>query len=240
MPISLRLEDAFRDIRIGLRVLKRSPVFTTVAILTLALGIGANAAIFHLIDTLSLRSLPIENPQALVDVRADGTDTFGNSQGRNAHVTYPLWEQIRTHQRAFSGTFAWSAYPMLVGRGAAARQVDGLWVSADFFRVLGVNPARGRLLDSSDDGPDCAASTAVVSYDYWRTAFSGRESAVGEHTHHLRTAHHRRRRDSGGVHRPRGRPAVRHRAAVVHCGAGGQTHRSPRRLVVAGDGTSRS
>jgi predicted permease len=175
----LRLEDAFRDLRYGLRVLRRSPVFTAVAILTLALGIGANAAIFHLIDTLSLRSLPIANPDALVDVRAEGTDTFGNSQGRNANVTYPLWEQIRTHQRAFSGTFAWTAFPMLVGRGAAGRQVDGLWVSGDFFRVLGANPARGRLLDSSEDGPDCAANTAVVSYDYWRTALGGRESVVG-------------------------------------------------------------
>jgi predicted permease len=179
VPTSLWLEDAFRDIRHGLRVLKRGPVFTVVAIVTLALGIGANAAIFHLIDTLSLRSLSIADPDALVDVRADGTDGFGFSQGRNAHVTYPLWEQIRAHQRAFTGTLAWADTRLAVGRGAGARQVDGLWVSGDFFRVLGVNPAVGRLLDSSDDGPDCAASTAVVSYDYWRTALGGREAIVG-------------------------------------------------------------
>jgi predicted permease len=179
VPTSLRLEDAVRDLRFGLRVLRRSPVFTTVAILTLALGIGANAAIFHLIDTISLRSLPIANPDALVDIRADGTDTFGFSQGRNAHVTYPLWEQIRTHQRAFTGTFAWAETGLNVGRGAAARPIDALWVSGEFFRVLGVGPAIGRLLNSSDDNSACAAMTVVVSYDYWRTALGGRESVVG-------------------------------------------------------------
>jgi putative ABC transport system permease protein len=179
VPTSLRLEDAFRDIRYGLRVLKRSPVFTAVAILTLALGIGTNAAIFHLIDTISLRSLPIANPDALVDIRADGTDSFGFSQGRNAHVTYPLWEQIRTHQRALTGTLAWADTRLVVGRGAGARPIDGLRVSGDFFRVLGVNPAIGRLFDASDDRPDCAATIAVVSYDYWRTALGSRESVVG-------------------------------------------------------------
>ena len=115
MPTSLRLEDLFRDLRFGLRVLRRSPVFTTVAILTLALGIGANAAIFHLIDTLSLRSLPIADPEALVDVRASGTDIFF-TQGRNPHATYPLWEQIRTHQRAFTGTLAWALINHYSGR----------------------------------------------------------------------------------------------------------------------------
>jgi predicted permease len=174
------LEDLARDARYGLRVLRRSPAFAAVAVLTLALGIGANAAIFHLIDALSLRSLPIANPEALVDVRADGIDGFGlHVGGPNGRVTYPLWEQLRTHQRAFSGLFAWGNAGLVVGRGAGARRADGLWVSGDIFRVLGLTPVRGRLLTSSDDSPACDASVAVVSYDYWQASLGGSESAVG-------------------------------------------------------------
>lgn len=100
-------ENIVRDMRYGLRVLGRSPIFTAVAILSLALGIGANAAIFHLIDTIRLRSLVIANPEQLAEVRADGPQAFGSYEGINAKVTYPLWELIRAHQGAFAGIFAW-------------------------------------------------------------------------------------------------------------------------------------
>jgi predicted permease len=175
----LWLEDLGRDVRYGLRVLRRSPAFAAVAILTLALGIGANAAIFHLIDALRLRSLPIANPDELVDIRADGIDGFGVNSGPNGRVTYPLWHEIRTHQRALSGTFAWGNAGLVIGRGADARRAEGLWVSGDFFRVLGLVPARGRLLAPSDDSPACDAGAAVVSYDYWQASLGGRESVVG-------------------------------------------------------------
>jgi predicted permease len=173
------LEDLTRDVRYGLRVLRRSPVFTVVAVLTLALGIGANAALFHLIDTLSFRSLPIADPHELADVRADGVDGFGINLGTNGQVTYPLWEQIRTHQRAFAGVFAWGNAGLVVGRGAGARPADGLWVSGDFFRVLGVTPVRGRLLATSDDQPGCGTNVAVVSHDFWQTSLGGDDSVVG-------------------------------------------------------------
>jgi predicted permease len=174
----LWLEDLGRDVRYGLRVLRRSPAFAVVAVLTLALGIGANAAIFHLIDALRLRSLPIANPDELIDIRADGIDGVGINSGPNGRVTYPLWEQIRTNQRAFSGTFAWANAGLVIGRGTGARPAEGLWVSGDFFRVLGLMPARGRLLASNDDSPACA-SVAVVSYDYWQSSLGGSESVVG-------------------------------------------------------------
>jgi predicted permease len=172
------LEDLARDLRYGLRVLRRSPVFAVVAILTLALGIGANAAIFRLIDALSLRSLPIARPEELVEIRADGIDGFGINIP-NGRVTYPLWEQIRTHQRALSGVFAWGNAGLVVGRGASAHRAEGLWVSGDFFRALGLRPARGRLLAPDDDSHACGASVAVVSHDYWQTALGGAESVVG-------------------------------------------------------------
>ena len=175
----LWLEDLVRDGQYGLRVLRRSPAFTAVAILTLALGIGANAAIFHLIDALSLRSLPIANPQELAEIEADGIEGFGVDAGPNGRVTYPLWEQMRTHQRAFSGIFAWGNAGLVIGRGAEAQRADGLWVSGDFFNVLGLVAARGRLFVSSDDAPACGPSVAVVSYDFWQASLGGSESVVG-------------------------------------------------------------
>ena len=172
-------DNMIRDTRYGLRLLRRSPIFTTVAILSLALGIGANAAIFQLIDTIKLRSLPIANPQELAEVRPDGPQAFGSYEGVNSYATYPLWEQIHARQSAFSAMFAWGNAEFLVGRGAEARAARGLWVSGDFFPVLRISPERGRLLGPSDDRRGCGAESAVVSHGFWRTYLGGRESAIG-------------------------------------------------------------
>ena len=99
------VDHAARDARYGLRLLQRSPIFTVVAILSLALGIGANAAIFHLIDTIQLRSLAIAHPEELAEVRPDGPQAFGTYDGVNAKATAPLWELIRANQSAFSAIF---------------------------------------------------------------------------------------------------------------------------------------
>jgi putative ABC transport system permease protein len=173
------VDHVLRDTRYGLRLLRRAPIFTTVAILSLAFGIGANAAIFQLIDTLRFRSLPIANSQELAEVRADGVHGFGVSGDFNSEVTYPLWEQIRTHQMAFAAMFAWGNATLIVGRGGEARQARGLWVSGGFFPVLGLTPERGRLLSTADDHRGCGAGPAVVSHAFWQGYFGGRESAIG-------------------------------------------------------------
>jgi hypothetical protein len=173
------MDDLVRDARYGVRLLRRSPAFTLVAMFSLALGIGANAAIFRLIDIVSLRSLPIRSPQELAEVRAEGVHGFGVSADFNSEVTYPLWEQIRAHQRAFSSLFAWGNTIFLVGRGGDARRANGLWVSGDFFPVLGIAPERGRLLTAADDSRGCGAGPAVVSHAFWQAYFGGRESTVG-------------------------------------------------------------
>jgi predicted permease len=173
------IDHAIRDTRYAARVLIRSPIFATVAILSLALGIGANAAIFELIDTIRLRSLAVANPQELGEVRLDGPQAFGNYEGINARATFPVWEQIRTQQHAFSRMFAWGDTGFPVGRGAEARGVRGLWVSGDFFAVLGITPERGRLLAASDDRRGCGAGSAVVSHAFWQSYFGGQESAIG-------------------------------------------------------------
>ena len=174
------LENVARDVRYGLRVLRRSPVFTTVAVLSLALGIGANAAIFHLIDNVRLRSLPVPNPRELAEIRLDGPDAFGIYDGVYARATYPLWEQIRSHQEAFSGVFAWGNAQLIVGRGSEARPARGLWASGELFPVLGLVAARGRLLAAADDRPGCGAQAAVISYGFWQSHFGGAESVVGQ------------------------------------------------------------
>jgi len=173
------MEDLIRDTRYGLRLLARSPMFTIVAVLSLALGIGANAAIFHLIDALTLRSLAVANPHELVEVRADGPQAFGTYDGANSKATYPLWEQIRANQSAFSATFAWGDAEFVVGRAAEGRLARGLWVSGDFFQVLGILPHRGRLFGPADDSRGCGAGSAVVSHAFWQSHLGGRESAIG-------------------------------------------------------------
>src|SRR5712691_3012922 len=180
LPLGARTVDhLIRDARYGLRLLRRTPVFATVAILSLALGIGANAAIFQLIDTVRFRVLPVADPQSLAAVHADGVNGFGISAGLNAEVTSPLWEQIRDHQTAFASIFAWGDAEFLVGRAGEARGARGLWVSGDFFRALGLTPQQGRLLTADDDHRQCGAGAAVVSDAFWRSYLGRRETAIG-------------------------------------------------------------
>jgi len=147
--------------------------------LSLALGIGANAAIFQLIDTVRLRSLPVPDPAGLVEVRAEGVHGFGVSSNFNAEVTYPLWEQLRAHQVAFGSIFAWGDAQLMVGRADDARAARGLWVSGDLFRGLGITPERGRLIAADDDRRGCGAGPAVVSHAFWQVYLGGRDTAIG-------------------------------------------------------------
>jgi putative ABC transport system permease protein len=172
------VDHVIRDARYGLRLLKRSPIFTVVAILSLALGIGANAAIFHLTDTIQLRSLAIAHPEQLAEVRPDGPQAFGTYDGVNAKATGPLWTLIRANQSAFSTIFAWGDTAFVVGRGAASRRARGVWVSGDFFGALGIAPARGRLIGPDDDRSGCDAA-AVISHGFWQSSFGSRDAAIG-------------------------------------------------------------
>ena len=174
------LENIVRDLRHAARVLRRSPGFTGVAILSLALGIGANTAIFQLLDAIRLRSLPVANPQQLANVRiAGGHGGMGLNDGFNSEFTNPMWEAIRDRQEAFSGVFAWGSTGFIVGRGADSRNVDGLWVSGDFFPALRAAPTRGRLFTASDDRRGCGLRFAVISHAFWQAYFGGSDSAIG-------------------------------------------------------------
>ena len=170
-----------QDIRYGLRMLRRSPGFAVVALLSLALGIGANTAIFQLLDAVRLRMLPVSNPQELAEVRLPSHyGTTGNFFNWHSELTNPLWEQLRDHQQAFSGVFAWAPDVFnLVPRGEA-HLVHGIWVSGDFFNVLGVQPILGRVFNNADDHRGCGPGPGVVvSYAFWQRELGGEASAIG-------------------------------------------------------------
>src|SRR5208282_2969775 len=170
------IETLFQDIRYGLRILGRTPVISCVAVLSLALGIGANTAIFSLIDSVMLRMLPVANPEELVQLRilnpqrpsGEGNPTFTN----------PLWEEVRNLQSVFSGVFAWSSTQFDLAQGGAVNEANGTYVSGDYFSTLGVRPVAGRLLSESDDQRGCVGE-AVLSYGFWQEHFGGAASAVG-------------------------------------------------------------
>ena len=174
------VEALAKDLRYAARLLRRSPGFAIAAILSLALGIGANTAIFQLLDALRLRSLPIPRPHELVEVVVDGGNRgYGVSDSSNANLTNPLWEGLRDSQQAFAGLFVWGNAGLPVGRGRDLQFPRSIWVSGDFFRVLGLVPLRGRLLGRSDDSRGCAPGGVVISHAYWQRAFGGRDAAVG-------------------------------------------------------------
>jgi hypothetical protein len=159
------LESTWQDLRYGVRTLRLSPGFAAIAIVSLALGIGANTAIFQLVDAVLLRSLPIQNPQELAEVKIVGGHHGMGLNQPYGELTRPIWQVIHDKQQSFSGMFAWSVNLRYVGQGSQMRHFHGLWVTGDFFRVLGVRPWRGRLL-MPEDGGACPVTHAVVSYSY--------------------------------------------------------------------------
>jgi putative ABC transport system permease protein len=174
------VEQLFEDLRYALRTMRASPAFTAVALLSLALGIGANTAIFELVNAVRLRNLPVPDPQELARIQIRGGNKGMGLSGDASQLTYPLFLQIRDHQQAFSGVLAWSnGQSFLVGEGAQAYRVPGMLVSGNFFRTLRLSPAAGRLLTPEDDRPGCAAPGVVLSYGSWQTEFGGQSSAIG-------------------------------------------------------------
>jgi putative ABC transport system permease protein len=175
------LDNAWRDLKYGIRLLRLNPSFAIVAILSLALGVGANTAIFQLLDAVRLRTLPVPDPQRLVEVRiADAPHgRTGSFMGPRPMLTNPLWEQVRDNQQAFSGSFAYGTTSFNLTTGGEARQALGLWTSGDFFSTLGVPAVAGRTLTTDDDRPRCAAPPTVISYGFWQREYGGNPSAVG-------------------------------------------------------------
>jgi predicted permease len=171
---ALSFESLFRDVRHALRGFAKSPGFTAVAIITLALGIGANTAIFQLLDAVRLRSLPIQQPQELAELRIiDGNHGLGVGNGAYAQFTIPMWQEVRRHHDPFSGVFAWHEADVIVGRFNYGKHFQGIEVSGEFFNVLGIPPWQGRLIEPQDEAGCGLPSKVVASYSFWKTQMGG-------------------------------------------------------------------
>jgi len=174
---TLWLENLMRDVRHGIRSLVRTPGFTAVAILSLALGTGANTAIFRLLDAVRLRPLPVADPRQLVEIYIPG-GAEGFNRRNGATLSYPLWEQIRDHQQMFAGVLAWSPADLNIGPPSNRERVHAAYVSGGAFDVLGISAHRGRLLTSADDSPGCTGQI-VISHNFWQHHFAGDDRAIG-------------------------------------------------------------
>ncbi len=175
------MSNLWQDLRYGLRLLRLNPGFTAIVVLSLALGTGANTAIFQLIDSLRLRTLPVAHPEQLANVRiVDRSWGSGRVHGRYADITNAQWEQIRDHQQVFSSMFAWATEGGFnLARGGEARYAEGIWVSGDFFKVLEIPALRGRTLTADDDRRGCGSPPAVISYFFWQREYAGRPDILG-------------------------------------------------------------
>jgi len=175
-----RWEDAMiQDVRFGVRMLLKHKGFTTVAILSLALGIGANTAIFQLVDAVRLRTLPVQAPQELVEVRMANMKGARGGFWRSPSVTYPIWEQIRDRQQALNGVFAWGTDTANLAPGGEVRNARMLYVSGDFFNSLGVNASLGRVFTAADDQKGCGSPGIMISHDFWQHEFGGDVNVIG-------------------------------------------------------------
>src|SRR4051794_17134510 len=172
------LERAAQDVRYALRIFRRNPAFAVVAILSLALGIGANTALFEVVNAFRLRPLPIAVPGGLVEDRLDSMEgERGYFQTWDPAVTQSISREMEARQQAFT-LFAWSWASFNLAQGGEARQAAGIWVTGDFFPILGLRPAQGRLLSPDDDRPGCAPR-AVLGHAFWQRAYGGDPAIVG-------------------------------------------------------------
>jgi predicted permease len=168
------LDDFVKDLRYTMRTLRRSPAFAAVAVVSLALGIGANTAIFDLINAVMLHTLPVKEPERLVQIARL------RSEGKPAQVSFPLFQTFRDNMKSTSAA-------AIATSSTAAILIDGVeevveleLVSGDHYAMLGVEPAAGRLLEASDDAVSPVAPAAVLSFRYWQRRFGGNPSAIGK------------------------------------------------------------
>src|SRR5437667_1850114 len=176
------MRTVIEDLRYGLRLLRKSPAFTFVAVLTLALGIGANTAIFTLLDQALLRSLPVKGPSRLVVLRFAGEDSGStHARGDSSLVfSYPMYRDLRDHNSVFSGLIATSWAQIGVQWHNQPDLADAELVSGNYFDVLGLQPSLGRLLVASDDLAEDGNPVTVLSFHYWQRRFGSDAKIVNQ------------------------------------------------------------
>jgi predicted permease len=166
------------DVRFALRSLSKAPLFSAVAVLSLARGIGANTAIFSLIDQLMLRLLPVKNPTELVLLDSNGSH-LGNNRGANS-FSYPMYQDFLAHNQVFSGVLGRVTTPVSMSFSGQTERVPGEMVSGTYFQVLGVGAAVGRTITPEDDTTVLGHPVVMLSYRYWQTRFAGDPSVLNK------------------------------------------------------------
>ncbi len=170
--------NLWSDLKFALRTLGRAPVFAGVAVLSLALGIGANTAIFTLLDQILLRLLPVKEPESLVLLSMKGMH-YGSNWGGNA-LSYPMYDDFRKNNQVFSGMFCRFPYHFSLAFGGQTERVAGELVSGTYFPVLGVGAAAGRTFTPEEDQTLNGHPVAMLSYAYWKSRFAGSTDILGK------------------------------------------------------------
>ncbi len=172
------MNTLLNDIRYALRGFRRSPLFTAIAVLSLAFGIGANTAVFSLLDQVLLRLLPVKHPEQLVLMNIKG-GVYGSNRGMNA-MSYPMYRDFKDHNQVFSGMFCRFPIEASLGFGNHTERVNAELVSGSYFPELGIGPARGRVIGPDEDRNPGSNPIAVLSYSFWRSRFSSDPRIIGQ------------------------------------------------------------
>ena len=172
------MSSIWNDVRYALRAFRRAPLFTGVAILSLAFGIGANTAIFTLLDQILLRLLPVKHPEQLVLLTMRGSH-YGSNWGSNA-ISYPMYKDFRDNNQVFSGMFCRFPLFTTLGYGNRTERVSAELVSGTYFPVLGVGAALGRTFTPDDDRIPGGHPLVVLSYSFWQSRFASDRSIIGK------------------------------------------------------------
>jgi predicted permease len=172
------LDGVWDDVRRALRVVRRSPGLTAAIALTLALGIGANAAIFGVINGLLLRPLPVADPHRLVTISSDAAIARGQA---GVPWSFAMWEAFQSHASVFDGAFAWTPVRFELAERGERQPVAGIFASGAYFATLGVTAVRGRTFTPADDRPGGGpnGAVAIISYGLWQRRFGGADGVIG-------------------------------------------------------------
>src|SRR5689334_21469766 len=164
------MESIFRDTRFAVRALRRTPGFTLIAVVTLALGVGANTTVFSVFDALLLRPLPIADPGAVFFLEL--------TNGQLSH-SFPDYKDLLARNTTFADVAAYRITPMALQHGDGSERVWGYLATGNYFDLLGLRPALGRFFTRTEDATPGAAPLAVISYESWQRRFSGDPRIVG-------------------------------------------------------------
>ncbi len=173
------MTNLYDDLRYAVRSLRKAPLFTLVAVLSMGLGIAANTSVFTLVDQVILRTLPIDRPQELVQVTAAGTESYGGGAGDGTELSYAMYRDLRDRNTVFATMFCRVQTNATLGSGGTTEQIPTELVSGSFFQGLGVRPALGRLIGPAEDPRGGGVPVAVLSHAYWQARFAGDASVIG-------------------------------------------------------------